>query len=427
MKLSHLAETLIGSEIIKLAGEINEKITQGEKIYNFTIGDFDPKLFPIPAEFEKAIMEAYQEKHTNYPAADGIPELRQAVSSFIHDREQLDYSPNNEILISAGGRPLIYAAYRTIVDKGEKVIYAVPSWNNNHYTHFVAGEHVVLETTAETNFMPTAAALKPLLKEASLLALCSPLNPTGTAFSKNQLEEICDLVIEENKRRSIQEKPLYILYDQIYWMLTFGETVHYNPVSLRPELKPYTIFIDGMSKSFSATGVRVGWALGPAPVISKMKTILSHVGAWSPMAEQKAAAKYLVQKANIDRHLVHFKQEVQERLQKIYEGFIALKAAGYKVDCIAPQAAIYLAVKFDLVGETVPGSTMLKDQSAVTSYLLNEAKLALVPFAAFGASKQSPWYRLSVGTCKKEDIGEVFAKLRTALEKLYTKDFSRLV
>lgn len=427
MKLSHLAKTLIGSEIIKLAGEINEKITQGEKIYNFTIGDFDPKLFPIPAEFEKAIMEAYQEKHTNYPAADGIPELRQAVSSFIHDREQLDYSPNNEILISAGGRPLIYAAYRTIVDKGEKVIYAVPSWNNNHYTHFVAGEHVVLETTAETNFMPTAAALKPLLKEASLLALCSPLNPTGTAFSKNQLEEICDLVIEENKRRSVQEKPLYILYDQIYWMLTFRETVHYNPVSLRPELKPYTIFIDGMSKSFSATGVRVGWALGPAPVISKMKTILSHVGAWSPMAEQKAAAKYLVQKANIDRHLVHFKQEVQERLQKIYEGFIALKAAGYKVDCIAPQAAIYLAVKFDLVGETVPGSTMLKDQAAVTSYLLNEAKLALVPFAAFGASKQSPWYRLSVGTCKKEDIGEVFAKLRTALEKLYTKDFSRLV
>ncbi|MGH2642949.1 MAG: pyridoxal phosphate-dependent aminotransferase, partial [Chitinophagaceae bacterium] len=303
MKLSHLSETLIGSEIIKLAAGIKEKMAQGQRIYNYTIGDFDPEIFPIPKEFEEAIIRSYRERNTHYPAADGIPELRKAVGMLIQEREELEYNPASEILISAGGRPLIYATYRSIVDKGEKVIYAVPSWNNNHYTHFVEGEHVAIETTPENNFMPTAKEIKPHLQGASLLALCSPLNPTGTTFSKEQLEAISDMVLEENEKRPKEEKKLFILFDQIYWQLTFGSTVHYNPVSLRPALKDYTIFIDGMSKAFASTGVRVGWALGPSVVIGKMKAILSHIGAWSPMPEQKAASRYLLQQEPISNYL----------------------------------------------------------------------------------------------------------------------------
>lgn len=418
MKLSHLAETLIGSEIIKLAADIREKQAKGEKIYNFTIGDFDPKVFPIPAEFEQEIIAAYKEHLTNYPPADGIAELRQAVSGFIAEREGLTYDPAKEIVISCGGRPIIYATFRTIVDRGEKVVYATPSWNNNHYTHFLEAEHVVLETTPENDFMPTAAELKPLLKGATLLALCSPQNPTGTAFQQQQLEEICDLVLAENKSRGADEKPLYLMFDQMYWVLTYGETRHYNPVTLRPELRDYTIFIDGMSKAFAATGVRVGWALGPAHVIAKMKSILSHVGAWSPMAEQKAAARYLVQQENVDKYLVHFKSEIEERLVKIHEGFAKLREAGHQVDAIAPQAAIYLTVKFDLAGKQTAAGAVLTDQAAVTSYILDEAKLALVPFYAFGSAKSSPWYRLSVGTCVKEEIPAMLEKLQAALEKL---------
>lgn len=418
MKLSHLAETLIGSEIIKLAGEIKEKQAKGEKIYNFTIGDFDPKVFPIPAEFEHEIIEAYKAKYTNYPPADGIAELRKAVGEFIAEREGITFDPASEIVISCGGRPIIYATYRTIVDRGEKVIYATPSWNNNHYTHFLEGEHVVLETKVENDFMPTAAELKPLLKGATLLALCSPQNPTGTTFGKKQLEEICDMVLAENKSRGEGEKPLYVLFDQMYWVLTFGDTQHYNPVSLRPEMKNYTVFIDGMSKAFAGTGVRVGWALGPKHVMTKMKAILSHVGAWSPMAEQKAAAKYLVQKEAVDKYLKHFKGEVEERLVKIYEGFDALKKAGHQVDAIAPQAAIYLTIKLDLAGKKTADGKVLEDQGAVTTYILNEAKLAVVPFYAFGSARTSPWYRLSVGTCVKEEIPAMLAALKAALEKL---------
>ena len=419
MKLSNLAETLIGSEIIKLAADIKEKQAKGEKIYNFTIGDFDPKVFPIPAEFEQEIITAYKEHLTNYPPADGIAELRQAVGGFIAEREGLTYDPAKEIVISCGGRPIIYATFRTIVDRGEKVVYATPSWNNNHYTHFLEAEHVVLETKPENDFMPTAAELKPLLKGAALLALCSPQNPTGTAFHQQQLEDICDLVLAENKSRSAGEKPLYLMFDQMYWVLTYGETRHYNPVTLRPELRDYTIFIDGMSKAFASTGVRVGWALGPAHVIAKMKSILSHVGAWSPMAEQKAAARYLVQKENVDKYLLHFKSEIEERLVKIHQGFDNLKKAGHQVDAIAPQAAIYLTVKFNLAGKQTADGAVLTDQAAVTSYILNEAKLALVPFYAFGSDKNSPWYRLSVGTCVKEEIPAMLEKLRAALEKLH--------
>ena len=416
-KLSRLADTLIGSEIVSLGAEIKEKIKQGNKIYNYTVGDFDSAVFPIPVELENEIINSYKNHHTTYPPADGILELREAVSGFLADREGINYS-TNEILIAAGGRPLIYGAYRAIVDKGDKVIYPVPSWNNNHYAHFTEGEHVMVESKLENNFMPTAEEIRPHIKNAALLALCSPLNPTGTTFNKKELQAICELVITENKRRGENEKKLYLLYDQIYWTLTFGDTEHYNPVSLYPEMKAYTIFIDGISKAFAATGVRVGWAMGPADIIDKMKAINSHVGAWAPMAEQKAVASYLGQTQNINNYFSVFKASVQELLQKIYNGFIQLKKEGFSVDAVAPQAAIYLTVQINLVGKKTAEGKILENQSEVTAYILNKAKIAIVPFYCFGADKSSNWYRLSVGTCKVEEVDEMLKMLSAALVKL---------
>src|SRR5215203_7483543 len=108
MKLSHLSETLIGSEIVKLGGEIRDKIRQGERIYNFTVGDFDPSIFPIPKELENAIVEAYRKHFTNYPAAEGNLDLREALHSFTKNTEGLDYGID-EVLVACGGRPLIYS------------------------------------------------------------------------------------------------------------------------------------------------------------------------------------------------------------------------------------------------------------------------------------------------------------------------------
>lgn len=418
LKVSHMAETLVASEIIKLAGEINEKIKNGEQIYNLTIGDFDPKVFPIPQELEDEIIKAYKEHATNYPPADGLLETRQAVAKFIKEKEHIEYDPKTEILMAAGARPLIYAVYQTVVQPGDTIVFPVPSWNNNHYTHLSHAKKIEVISKPENHFMPTADDIKPHLKGAALVSLCSPLNPTGTTFSRKDLEDICSLIVEENHSRDENEKPLYLLYDQIYWVLTYGDTEHYNPVSLIPEMKNYTIFIDGLSKAFAATGVRVGWSLGPARVIGKMKSILSHLGAWAPKAEQVATARYLSRTADVDNYLNRFKTEVHDRLDGFYNGFMDLKNEGFKVDAIAPQAAIYLTVKFALHGMKKEDGTVLENTKDITKYLLEDAHVAIVPFYAFGDDENSAWYRLSVGTCKLEEVQKVIESLRKTLSKL---------
>jgi len=416
MKVSNLASTLIGSEIIKIGNEVNDMKRKGAQIANLTIGDFDSSIFPIPEELKEGIIKAYQDGHTNYPPADGILPLRETVVDVLADRYGLDYTVN-DILIAGGSRPLIYALYLAVVDPGDKVLYPAPSWNNNHYCHLSSANGVAIETTVGNNFMPVAAQLKPHLKGASLLALCSPLNPTGTMFTQEQLEEICDLVMEENKSRSADEKPLYIMYDQIYSLLTFGKA-HVNPVSLRPELKDYVVYIDGISKCLSATGVRVGWGFGPATVIGKMKAILGHIGAWAPKAEQVAVAGYFKDKSTVDDYLSQFKAQVQTSLDALYQGFQELKNEGFAVDAIVPMGAIYLTLKIDYIGKTTPSGDVLKNSADVNFYLIKEAQVALVPFSAFGNKENMAWFRASVGGCSLEDIQQMMPRIKAALQQL---------
>jgi aspartate aminotransferase len=417
LKVSEMAENLIGSEIIKLAGEVKEKMKSGEKIYNFTIGDFDPKIFPIPSLLLDEIIKAYQEGHTNYPAANGMAELRKAVSRYLHIRGGLEYN-EDQVLISGGSRPLIYAVYQALLNPGDNVIFPVPSWNNNHYCHLSGANQQFVEVSEITNFMPTAKDLAPHISNASLIALCSPLNPTGTVFTAQVLEDICHLILDENRKRGSSKKPLYLLYDQVYWQLTFGNNAHHDPVSICPEMKNFTIYIDGISKSLAATGVRVGWAFGPQRIIDKMKAILSHVGAWAPKAEQMATAKFLENDQALETYMHSFKNAIEERLVAFYNGFKSLKNQGYKVNAIEPQAAMYLTVSIDAIGKETQRGKKLLNAEDVTNYLLDEAKIALVPFYAFGASKKSPWFRLSVGTAKMEEILGFFDNLKKALDKL---------
>lgn len=416
MKVSVLANTLIGSEIIKIGNEVNDMKRKGAQIANLTIGDFDPSIFPIPAELKDEIIDAYHHNHTNYPPADGILPLRETVVEILRDRYSLNYSVS-DILVAGGSRPLIYATYLALIDPGDKVIYPAPSWNNNHYCHLSSAQGVPVVTTVENNFMPTAAQLKPHLKGATLLALCSPLNPTGTMFTQEQLEEICEVVIEENKSRGADEKPLYILYDQIYSLLTFGRE-HVNPVSLRPELKEYVIYIDGISKCLSATGVRVGWAFGPEEIISKMKALLGHIGAWAPKAEQVAVAKYFKNKELVDGFLDSFKKQVQVSLDELHNGFQQLKSEGFNVDSVVPMGAIYLTLKIDYIGKTTPFGSVLKNSADVNFYLIKEAQAALVPFSAFGNDESMAWFRASVGGCSLQDIKDMMPRIKTALSKL---------
>jgi aspartate aminotransferase len=149
-----------------------------------------------------------------------------------------------------------------------------------------------------------------------------------------------------------------------------------------------------------------------------MKAILGHIGAWAPKAEQVATGKYMSNGAQMEAYLTPFKQQVKARLDAFYNGFMDLKKEGFAVDAITPQAAIYLTVKFELHGKTTADGHKLATTKDITAYLLEEARLAIVPFSAFGASENSPWYRISVGTCTLNEIAEAVEKLKIALAKL---------
>jgi len=408
MILSRLANTIPGSGILAISNAVKERKARGEQIYNYTVGDFDPAIFPIPTILEDEIVAAYRNGFTNYPAAEGNADLRESIALFTKHFHQLLYQPS-EILVASGGRPLIYALYQVLVDPGDKVIYPAPSWNNHYYAQFVQAQHCIIHTRAQNNFMPVAAEIAPHIKGATLLALCSPQNPTGTCFSEDSLRTICNLVVKENARRSNTEKKLYVLYDQMYGLLTYGDTKHIDPVSVCPAIRPYTIYVDAISKGFAATGVRVGWSFGPEEILNKMKAVLTHIGAWAPMAEQKAVARFLINTEAIQLYLADFKKALSERLNQIYTGIIQLKVEGFPVDAIAPQASIYLTIKIKLPGE-------------VLSFLLSKAGLALLPFSVFGTPDNTPWYRLSVGTCKMEDIAPMLKNFKAALEsELYAE------
>ena len=415
--VSRMARGLVGSEILKIAADVRAMIAEGHSICNLTVGDFDPKYFPIPRELRKSIEAALNGGETNYPPSDGMMNLRKAVKSFYERRLGLDY-PIESFIITSGARPAIYATYNVLIEHGDKVVYPIPSWNNNHYCHLSGAKGTEVLCYAADSFLPTRDVLEGTLSGAKLLSLCSPLNPTGTAFTREALEGICDQVIEENASRSSEERPMFIMYDQVYWMLTFGDTSHYNPVSLRPELASNTIFVDGISKAFAATGVRVGWAVAAPDVAHRMSNILGHIGAWAPRAEQVATAALLLDDDAIDGYHATMISGIETRLRLLYNGIRELRDDGFPVDAIAPMGAIYLTAQFNLIGRKTPSGTVLETNEDIRKYLLEAARLAIVPFQAFGSKENTGWFRLSAGAVSVDEIEEMLPRLRSALEML---------
>ena len=416
-ELSAMARGLRGSEILRIAAEIRELAAAGRPICNLTVGDFDPRQFPIPSALRALVVRALEAGETNYPPSDGILPLRQAVIEYIAREHGVSY-PVESVVITSGGRPAIYAVFRCLVDPGDTVVSPVPNWNTDYYAGLVGARLASVRTTPANAFQPRVDDVAPYLGGATLLCLCSPGNPTGTVLPPEALRGILEAVLSENLRRSATgRRPLFVLHDLMYGGLVFGNAPHAHPLALVPEAAPWVVAVDGISKAFAATGLRVGWAAGPPAAIARIRDFIGHVGAWAPRPEQVATATFLRDAPAIAAFHELMERELTTRQDALWDGIAALKAAGAPVDAVRPQGAMYFALRLDLAGRAV-GGIRVSDNEGIRRLLLERAGLAVVPFQAFGDPEESGWFRLSVGAVSVDDIRQGIARLGALLQEV---------
>jgi aspartate aminotransferase len=401
--------------ILKVVADVMRHRAAGRTVLDFSVGDFDPRFFPIPDAVAEGVRAALAAGETNYPPAAGVLRLRRAITDYIARGWGVRY-PVESVIVTSGGRPTLYGAYRCVVDHGDTVLFSVPSWHNDHYCWLLGAKAIAVPASPDCGFQPTLDDFKPHLSKASLVCICSPGNPTGTIIESEELKRILVAVVEENARREKKgRRPLFVLHDQIYSALVGKGQRHEYAVSLVPESAPYVIAGDGASKAFAGTGLRVGWVLAAPAVAARIRDVLSHVGTWAPHAEQTAVAHFLENENALRAYREQMDAQLHARLEATYDGFAALEADGYPVRCIRPQGAIYVTVQIDLIGRTVEG-VHLDSNEALRSWILEKTSVALVPFEAFAYPEGSGWFRLSVGAVSMDEIHGVFPAFRAALE-----------
>jgi len=410
LALTRVAREMQGSLILGIAAEVRALIAQGQPVCNLTVGDFDAQQFPVPAALSEGVKRALDAAHTNYPPAEGIAELRKAVADWYARALGIEVAPD-WVVVASGARPVMYATYRLFLEPGDTLLYCVPSWNNGYYGQLTDAVQETVATQAQNDFMPTAAELEDPFTRARLFTLNSPQNPTGTVIKPERLAEVARAVVAENRRRAASGgRPLLWMWDQVYWTLTYGEAAHAHPCALVPECAPYVVTVDAISKSFAATGLRVGWAVLPPVFAERMKAFIGHVGAWAPKPEQVATAQLLADDAAMAEFGEQFRGALRERLTVLDDGLTQLG-----VHHLVPQGAMYLSVRFDLFGRPGVDGTPMSTNEEVRRWLLQRAGLAVVPFQAFDLLEDSGWFRMSVGAVSVPALRAALRRLGAAL------------
>ena len=399
-------EAMQGSMILQIAGQVRARIAAGEAVCNLTVGDFDARRFPVP-EFLRARGElAARSGHTAYPPPEGIPELRRAVAAWYGRELGIGVDPS-WVIVASGARPVMYGTARLFLEPGDGMAFAVPSWNNGYYAQLTGARPLPIQTEAADNFFPTADQLRAVLPQARLFTLNSPLNPTGTVISPAALAEIAQAVLEENRRRERSgARPLMWMWDQVYWQLCFAGASHVHPCALVPEVAPWVVTVDAISKMWAATGLRVGWAVLPPMLAERMGALVGHMGAWAPRTYQVAAAELLGADEERAAFMGGFRAALQARLERISAG---LERLG--VPHLRPQGAMYLSVRFPYQGRTGADGAPMRTNEQIRRWLLEGAGVAVVPFQAFDLPEESGWFRMSVGAIGLEDIDPMLERL----------------
>src|SRR4030043_49054 len=394
--LSNRAKGLKPSPTLAINAKAKAMQAQGIRVVSFGAGEPD---FDTPENIKRAAIKSIEEGFTKYTAVGGIDELKDAVIQKFQRDNQLTYE-RSQILISCGGKHSFYNLAQALFDRGDEVIIPAPYWVS--YPPMVAlaeATPVMIETKEENGFKVTPEDLKKAATpRTKALVLNSPSNPTGSAYTKKELEKIAEMAISHN---------FFVISDEIYEKIVYDGFEFRSIASLGEEIKGRTIIVHGVAKTYAMTGWRIGYTGGPEEIISAMSNIQSQSTSNPTSISQKASVEALIGPQEEVKKMVSAFTE-----RRNYIGDRLNEISG--VSCFKPIGAFYVFPNFsEYYGKSYQGKK-ISNSTDLADYFLDVAKVAVVPGGEFGAD---PFERLSYATSMK-DIREGIDRIEESLKKL---------
>ncbi|NLT51169.1 MAG: pyridoxal phosphate-dependent aminotransferase [Ignavibacteria bacterium] len=396
MKIAERISKITESPTMKVAAKAKQMKSEGADVIDLSVGEPD---FPTPQHIKDAGIKAINENKTIYTINSGSIEIRKAIAAKLKKDNNLDFGIN-EIIVSNGAKQSVYNTVLTICDKDDEVIIPAPYWvSYPEMVNMAEGKNVYVNTKLENNFKITPAELEAAITDRTVaLILCNPSNPTGSAYTKKELESLAEVVLKHN---------FYVIADEIYEKLVYDNFEFVSFASLSEEIKKRTIVINGVSKSYSMTGWRVGYTAGSADVINGINKIQSHSTSNACSISQYATVEAL----NADQSEVEkMRVEFEKRRDFFHKELSSIEG----IKCNKPEGAFYLFPDVSgLIGKSF-GTEKIKNSYDFAMFILNEAKIAAVPGSAFGAEN---CIRFSYATSMK-NLVEAVKRLKEVVLKL---------
>ena len=368
--------------------------SEGVDIINFGIGEPD---FDTPQNIKKAAIDAINNGFTKYCPVAGTPDIKKAIIAKLKEDNNLDYSPE-EIIVSCGAKHSLYNIFQAIFNPGDEVIVPSPYWVSYPDMAILAGAlPVIVSTDDKTNFKVTAKQIEHVITpKTKALILNSPSNPTGNTYTFEELKEIAKVCIEHR---------LLIISDEIYEKLVYDNFKYYSIAQVSKEVQNQTLVVNGVSKAFAMTGWRIGYCAGPKDIIAAMTKIQSQSTSNPTSISLKATTEALNGPKD---EMEKMRQEFEKRRNYIVEKLNSING----IKCVKPNGAFYVFPNISkLLGKKYGNKTINTDVE-LCEYLLDNARIAVVPGSAFGL----PGYiRLSYAT-SMENIIEGISRLEKALK-----------
>ncbi|SDJ67939.1 pyridoxal phosphate-dependent aminotransferase [Sediminibacillus albus] len=363
MELANRVKTLTPSSTLAITAKAKELKKEGHDVIGLGAGEPD---FNTPAHILEAAAKAMKEGHTKYTPAGGMMELKQAITDKLLSDQQLAYQAD-EVIVTNGAKHSLYTLFQVILNPGDEVIVPAPYWvSYPEQIKLAQGKPVIIEAKEENDFKITPEQVKQAATDRTkAIIINSPSNPTGVMYSKEELRQLGDVCLQNN---------LLIVSDEIYEKLIYTEEPHVSIAELSKDLKNQTIIINGVSKSHSMTGWRIGYAVGNKEIIKAMTGLASHsTSNPNSIAQYAALAAYQGDQEKVEE----MREAFQERLEKLYGWLTDIPG----IACVKPKGAFYL---FPNVSKAVQSSGFQTVDDWVNA-LLEEEKVALVPGSGFGA------------------------------------------